>query len=399
MSKRVALAFSGGLDTCWCIPVLQKEGFEVLTVTTDLGGFSETDLHELETRSQALGSERHETINAKGEYFDQVLKYLVFGNILRGNTYPLCVGAERALQAKQTAEFARRFNCQYIAHGSTAAGNDQVRFEVALRSYAPNLAILAPVRDRAPQRAAQRSELLTSGLDLPEKSADYSVNSGLWGVTIGGKEINDTSRAIPEHAWQRTKEAFSNPKPATRVEIGFEQGVPVSLFSKKYGPAELIEELDRIAGPLGIGRGIHIGETILGIKGRIAFEAPAAHVLIAAHRELEKLVLTKRQIAAKDITASLYGEYVHEGLLTDPVCRDIEAQFARSQDRVTGTVWVTLRPGSILVDGVESAWSLHAASRSVYGEQAAEWSPEDAKGFSRIHGLSAVLHARLGGES
>lgn len=390
--KQVVVAFSGGLDTSWCVALLKNQGYDVTTVTVDVGGFSQDELAGLEAKSKSLGAIRHIRIDAKQIFFDTVLRWLIAGNVLRGGLYPLCVGAERTLQAQLSAEKASELGIGSIAHGCTAAGNDQVRFEVALRCLAPGVEIIAPVRDLAPSREQQMNDL---GLPLTEKGK-YSVNTGLWGVTIGGAETTGTAESIPEEQWIRTKRAFEKNLPPRTLTIGFLQGQPVSLDGAAMNPVALIETLDKIAGEYGIGRGIHLGETILGIKGRVAFEAPAASVLILAHRELEKLVLTKKQSATKDLVAATYGDLVHEGQFLDPTCRDIEALLANSQQRVTGTVSLLLRPGSSFVTGVESTFSLHAASRAVYGEAVGEWTPEDAKGFSRIYGLPAILAARAG---
>jgi argininosuccinate synthase len=391
---KVALAFSGGLDTCWCIPVLKSQGYEVTTVTVDVGGFSNEELTQIAERSQQLGAEKHILIPAAEMFFDEILRHLIAGNVLRGNLYPLCVGAERSLQARETAKIATQIGAEAVAHGCTAAGNDQIRFEIALRTLAPTLQILAPVRDMAPSRPEQLQLLKENNLDFPANKAAYSVNSGLWGVTIGGEETTGTEHSIPENQWLRTKDAFTNLAKPKSLDITFTQGIPTHLDGQELNPVELIKTLDTLVANFGIGRGIHLGETILGIKGRVAFEAPAPTVLIQAHRELEKLTLTKRQIALKDQVAASYGEWVHEGLFTDPAARMAEALFNESQKSVNGTVHLTLNPGHAFVTGVTSPNSLHAASRAVYGEAVGEWTPEDAKGFSRLYGLAGILHAR-----
>lgn len=391
---KIALAFSGGLDTCWCIPVLKSQGFEVTTVTVDVGGFSQEDLLEIETRSQKLGAAGHIVVPATQMFFDEILRFLIAGNVMRGGNYPLCVGAERALQAREVAKIASQIGANAIAHGCTAAGNDQIRFEVAIRTLASQLEVLAPVRDQTPSRQDQLKLLQANGLDFPANKAAYSINSGLWGVTIGGEETTGTERTIPESEWQRTSGAFITPLSASSHTLTFTQGAPTALDGIELCPVALIRELDTLAGCYGIGRGIHLGETILGIKGRVAFEAPAATVLIQTHRELEKLTLTKRQIALKDQVAVSYGEWVHEGLFTEPAARQVEALLISSQEAVSGEVKFELRPGNVFVTGVSSSRSLHAASRAVYGEAVGEWTPEDAKGFSRIYGLAGILHAR-----
>lgn len=395
MNKIVALAFSGGLDTCWCIPVLQRQGYDVMTVCVDVGGFSEAELATIATRSAALGAAQHCVVPASTMFFDEIVRFLLAGNVMRGGVYPLCVGAERALQAREVALAARRLGADAVAHGCTAAGNDQIRFEIALRTLAPELEILAPVRDQAPSRPEQLKLLQERGLDFPAQQADYSVNSGLWGVTIGGVETTGTQKSIPEHAWLRTRDAFSAPLSPTDHVIEFTHGIPSALDGDSGHPVELIQRMDALAASYGIGRGIHLGETILGVKGRVAFEAPAATVLVNTHRELEKLTLTKRQIALKDTVAACYGEWVHEGLFTEPAARQAEALLADSQATVSGEVFFTLSPGHIFVSGVTSPHSLHAASRAVYGESVGEWTPEDAKGFGRLYGLAGILASRV----
>lgn len=393
---KIALAFSGGLDTCWCIPHLRGQGHEIVTVTVDVGGFSAQDKAEVEQRSQALGATAHHWVPAEAMFFDEVIKFLVFGNVLRGATYPLCVGAERALQAREVARAAASLGADAAAHGCTAAGNDQIRFEVAFRTLAPGLPVIAPVRDESPSRADQLQLLTESGLDFPRHKAEYSINSGLWGVTIGGIETTGTSQSIPDHAWQRT--VSTGDRAATSHTLSFYQGTPSALDGKAMDPVTLIHELDQLAGSYGIGRGIHLGETILGIKGRVAFEAPAAAVIMPAHRELEKLTLTKRQLALKDMVATSYGEWIHEGLFTEPAARQAEALMLSSQERVSGDVHFELQPRSMFITGVTSPHSLHSASRAVYGESVGEWEPADARGFGRIYGLAGILHARAGGD-
>jgi argininosuccinate synthase len=283
-----------------------------------------------------------------------------------------------------------------VAHGCTAAGNDQVRFEVALRTLAPDLEIIAPVRDRAFKRPEQLEYLEQHGLPIPPFGAAYSVNRGLWGVTIGGKETLTSEGSIPEDAWVLSRDAFAHPRAAERHTIGFAQGVPESLDGKHLSPVAIIEELEALAGPFGIGRGIHLGDTVIGTKGRVAFEAPAAEVLMWAHRELEKLVLTGKQARIKESLSQPYGDLVHEGQHLDPVCRDIEALFISSQARVSGNVNVLLRPGSVFVEGVSSPYSLMAASKGVYGESAGEWTPTDALGYSKMLALTGVFYKRAG---
>jgi argininosuccinate synthase len=396
-AKPILLAFSGGLDTSFCVPwLMDVYKRQVITVTVDTGGIDAAAARSLEHRSAELGAVEHHLIDARAAYFDQVLKFLIMGNIRRGGLYPLCVGAERVLQAQTIAQMALTLKTTMVAHGCTAAGNDQVRFEVALRTLAPDLEIIAPVRDRAFKRPEQLKYLEEHKLPIPPFGAAYSVNRGLWGVTIGGKETLTSGGSIPDDAWVLSKEAFSNPKAPERHTIGFKAGIPVSLDGEAQSPVSIIERLEALAGPFGIGRGIHLGDTVIGTKGRVAFEAPAADVLLTAHRELEKLVLTGKQARLKDTVAQPYGDWVHEGQHLDPVCRDIEALLTSSQVRVTGEVKVLFRPGSAFIEGVTSPYSLMAASKGVYGEAAGEWTPADALGYSKMLALTGIFHKRAG---
>jgi argininosuccinate synthase len=393
----ILLAFSGGLDTSFCVPWLQETyGRPVITVCVDTGGIDAAGAQVLAERAAKLGALEHHLIDARTDYFDKVLKFLIMGNIRRGQLYPLCVGAERVLQAQVIAQMALKLGTRMVAHGCTAAGNDQVRFEVALRTLAPDLEILAPVRDRAFKRPEQLQYLKDHNLPIPPYGAAYSVNRGLWGVTIGGKETLTSAGSIPEDAWVLSKDAFTHPKAEERHRIGFDQGVPASLDGVALSPVAIIEKLETLAGPFGIGRGIHLGDTVIGTKGRVAFEAPAAEVLLNSHRELEKLVLTGKQARIKDSVAQPYGDMVHEGQHLDPVCRDIEALLLSSQARVSGEVNVLFRPGSVFVEGVNSPYSLMAASKGVYGEAAGEWTPADALGYSKMLALTGIFHKRAG---
>jgi argininosuccinate synthase len=395
----IVLAFSGGLDTSFCIPWL-AETYErpVVTVTVDCGGIDVAAARALEERARALGAVAHRLVDARHEFFAKVIKYLIMGNVRRGNLYPLCVGAERGLQAKYLAELATELGSDTVAHGCTAAGNDQVRFEIVLKTVAPALTILAPVRDHAWQRPAQVEFLETRGMPVPTRGSAYSTNRGLWGVTIGGTETLDSKGSIPESAWVLSAGALDTPQPFAEVEIEFERGVPVGLDGTRLDPVALIEQLEARGATYGIGRGIHLGDTLIGTKGRVAFEAPAAELLINAHRELEKLTLTGTQATVKELLTSPYGQLIHEGKQLDPACRDIEALLTSSQARVTGKVRVQLRPGSAFVLGVTSPHSLMAASRGKYGESAGEWTPADALGFSKIMALPGMFHTRAGGK-
>lgn len=393
----IILAFSGGLDTSFCVPWLAETyGRDVVTVTVDTGGIDADAADRLEARALALGAVEHVRLDCRQAFFDEVIRHLIAGNVLRGNAYPLCVGAERGLQARKLAEVAADRHATTVAHGCTAAGNDQVRFEVALRTLNPGLEVLAPVRDQAFVREAQLAYLDERGLPMPTQGSSYSINRGLWGVTIGGRETLTSAASIPETAWVLSAGAFDTPKAPSSHTIEFDAGVPVALDGEAMQPVELIETLETLAGGYGIGRGIHLGDTVLGTKGRVAFEAPAAVTLITAHRELEKLVSSAQQLRVKDTLASIYGDLVHEGRQLDLVCADIEAFLESSQRRVTGTVSMSLRPGNLFVSGVESPYSLLAATRGVYGESAGEWTAEDALGHARILSLPGMLQTRAG---
>lgn len=395
----IILAFSGGLDTSFCVPWLKENyGRDVITACVDTGGIDADAAVALEERAMALGAIEHVLIDAKEDFFDTVIRYLIAGNVLRGQAYPLCVGAERGLQAERLALLAKDRGATTVAHGCTAAGNDQVRFEVALRTLNPGLEVLAPVRDNKFVREEQLAYLEKHNMPLPAQGSAYSINRGLWGITIGGQETLTSENAIPESAWVLSANAYSEPQEQSTHSLSFEAGVPIALDGEALAPVELIEKLEVLAGGYGIGRGIHLGDTVLGTKGRVAFEAPAAITLITAHRELEKLVLSAQQARIKDSVSAVYGDLVHEGKQLDLACKDIEALFESSQKRVTGTVKFSLRPGQVFIEGTESPHSLLAATKGVYGEAAGEWTPSDALGYSRVLSLTGTLQTRAAGD-
>jgi len=394
----IILAFSGGLDTSFCVPWLKENyGREIITACVDTGGIDADAAVALEERARALGAIEHILIDTKQDFFDTVIRHLIAGNVLRGNAYPLCVGAERGMQAARLAQLAKDRGATTVAHGCTAAGNDQVRFEVALRTLNPGLEVLAPVRDNSWVRDDQLAYLEQHNMPLPAQGSAYSINRGLWGITIGGQETLTSEGSIPESAWVLSANAFSDPQKPSQHVLQFVKGVPVALDGEQLPPVALIEKLESLAGSYGIGRGIHLGDTVLGTKGRVAFEAPAAITLITAHRELEKLVLSAQQARIKDSVASVYGDLVHEGKQLDLACDDIEALLTSSQDRVTGTVNFALRPGQLFIQGVESQHSLLAATKGVYGESAGEWTPADALGYARVLSLPGSLQTRAAG--
>lgn len=387
--KSVALAFSGGLDTTFCLLWLQEQGWKVHTVTVDTGGFSPEELARIETVAKKGNAESHTTIDAKSYLFDRFLRYLIFGNVLRGQAYPLSVSAERVAQAKLIAETAQKLGVEAIAHGSTGAGNDQVRFDVAFHALTPNLEIITPIRQLGLSRQESTNYLKERGIEIPAKTTSYSINEGMWGASIGGRETLDSVLPVPEEQFPGGP-VDKNAEP-TSISITFEKGVPTALNNNTLNPVDLIRELNDIGNRYGIGRGHHLGDTILGIKGRIGFEAPAAHILINAHRELEKLVLSAKQLFWKETLGNLYGTLLHEGAFFDPLARDLEAFLTSSQEVVSGTVNLTLMPYTFQVTGTTSPFSLMRKDIATYGEENKLWTGEDAKGFSRVFSVSQVL--------
>lgn len=393
---RVLLAYSGGLDTSYLVAWLVRErGAEVVAATVDCGGFSEAERRAIRSRALALGAADHRFYDARTELVERVLRHLVAANVRRGGVYPLSVAAERSLQAERLAFVALEEGFDALAHGCTAAGNDQVRFEAALHAVAPGLAVLAPVRDLAPSRDEQRAYLSSVGAPMPPKGSTYSINAGLWGLTIGGGAMLGTAEPLPEEAWVWTQGASGE----RRMYLEFEAGFPIAIDGERMDGPTLIERLNEQAGALGVGRGYHLGDTVLGIKGRIAFEAPAAEVILSAHRELEKLVLTEDQRLYKDQLGEIYGQKLHRGLFHDPFLRDLEAFFASSQERVRGTCQVLLRGGRALVEGLESPYGMLAVSDARYGERPSkDADPAGAVGLARILAEPGRLH-RLAGRA
>ena len=396
MSHKVLLAFSGGLDTSYCVVWLKAKGHEVHTVTVDTGGFKTEELARIEALSPKLGAASHRTVDARQELWDGYLRFLVAGNVLRGNLYPLSVSAERVCQARRTVLSAREIGATALAHGSTGAGNDQVRFDVAFRALAPDLALMTPIRELGPSRAEERAFLAERGFPFPEKTEAYSINEGLWGTSIGGKETHDSWAMLPDEAFPGG--AIDPKLPARSIVLGFTAGEPTALDGESLPPVTIAQRLNELGGGYGIGRGIHLGDTILGIKGRVGFEAPAAHLLIAAHRELEKLVLTGKQLFWKESLGNLYGGLLHEGHFLDPVARDLEAYLASSQCRVTGEVRVGLFPRGFAVEGVRSPHTLMNTAVASYGEGAKLWTGDEAAGFAKLFGIQQMLALKAGEE-
>ncbi|HXE56748.1 MAG TPA: argininosuccinate synthase [Gemmatimonadales bacterium] len=386
-----ALAFSGGLDTSFCVPRLADAGWMVHTVFVDTGGTSAEARAAIRAQALAVGAVRHHEVDARDAVFGRFVRYLIQGNVLRGEVYPLSVAAERTQQAISVVEVARGIGAAAVAHGSTGAGNDQVRFDVAFRVLAPELAILTPIRDGGIRREEAIAYLRGRGLPVPERADAYSVNRGLWGTTWGGGWTHDTWAGPPGELVDPPADA-----PAPReITIKWERGLPVALDGDPLAGAALVERLGELGAAYGIGRNVHVGETALGIKGRIGFEAAAALLLIAAHRELEKLVLTKWQTFWKDQLGRFYGDRLHEGHYFDPALRDIEALIASSQRRVTGETRLRLAPGRFLVVGARSPYSMMDRSVATYGEENRLWSGEEARAFARVAAVPSLLAAKV----
>lgn len=396
--RKIALAFSGGLDTSYCILNLREAhpGAEILAVTVDTGGFEPGELERIGVRARALGAARHFAVDARDAVYRDFVRFIVMGNVLRGGVYPLCVAAERVQQAIEVAKVAREHGCDAVAHGSTGAGNDQVRFDSALRTLLRGVEVLTPIRDEHVARATSAAKLAAAGFPVEEKTKDFSVNVSLWGTTIGGREIHDAWNYPPDEVWRLTR-APEQAAPPIEVVVAFERGEAVALDGERVSGPAMVARLNEVAGARGVGRGVHLGDTILGIKGRIAFEAPAPIVLIRAHRELEKLVLTKWQQMLKEELALFYGNQLHEGLYFDPVMRDLEAFLTSSQESVTGDARVRLGHGACEVRGVRSPFSLVAGDVARYGEGNAYWDGRDARGFSKLYGLQAAIATWRGG--
>lgn len=388
----IVLAFSGGLDTSFCVPYLKDTYDEpIITVTVNTGGLTAQDEAWLVERSQSLGAEQHLTIDGRSDLFWNHLNYLIKGNVLRGNVYPLCVGPERVTQAQKIIQVARELGARAVAHGSTGAGNDQVRFDVALRILASDMEIITPIRALGFSRQQTTTYLEEHGFDVPANTTTYSINRGLWGTTIGGRETLGTAEPLPDEAFPDTLSPSKCPDTPLVLKITFEKGVPTALDGVMMDPVGLIERLNELGGDHGIGRDIHVGDTILGIKGRVGFEAPAAVILIKAHEELEKILLTKWQRFQKDQLGEFYGMLLHEGQHFDPVMRDIEAFLESSQQVVTGSVALECFKGHVRVLGCDSNYSLFDLDVASYGETNTLWDARDARGFTQIYGVHAFL--------
>ncbi len=383
-SKKVVLGFSGGLDTTYCVKYLSEDkGYEVHSIIVNTGGFTEEELKQIEQHAYSLGVKTHTTINAVKSYYDSIIKFLIFGNVLKNNTYPLSVSAERLSQALHIAEHAKKLNADAVAHGSTGAGNDQVRFDMIFHIMIPGVEIITPIRDLKLSREAEITYLKAKGVNMNFEKSMYSINKGLWGTSVGGKETLNSKGILPEEAWPTQVTATASREVKLHFEKGELNGVDDLNFSH---PSEAIQYLQSIAGTYGLGRDIHVGDTIIGIKGRVGFEAAAPMVILKAHHALEKHVLTKWQLGWKDQLAQFYGNWLHEGQILDPVMRDIEAFLTHSQENVTGDVYVQLLPYRFHVIGIESAFDLMNSKFGKYGEMNTGFTGEDVRGFSKIFG-------------
>lgn len=391
--KKVVLGFSGGLDTTYCAKYFTDEkGYEVHSVIVNTGGFSEEELKNIEAHAYRLGVKTHTTIDAVKSYYDNIIKYLIFGNCLKNNTYPLSVSAERLSQALSIAEHTQKLKADAVAHGSTGAGNDQVRFDMIFNIMIPGVEIITPIRDMKLSREEEVAYLKSKGVQMNFEKSTYSINKGLWGTSVGGKETLNSKGMLPESAWptQVTKTG------AEEVKLGFVKGELFSVNDKKFDhPSAAIQYLQTIAGAYGVGRDIHVGDTIIGIKGRVGFEAAAPMVILKAHHALEKHVLTKWQLNWKDQLALFYGNWLHEGQIMDPVMRDIEAFFANSQQTVTGDVFVQLQPYHFQVIGIESEFDLMSAKFGKYGEMNTGYTGDDVRGFSKIFGNQVSIYHKV----
>ncbi len=393
MSKKVVLAFSGGLDTTYCVKHLAEDlGLEVYSAVVNTGGFSKEELRDIEQKALELGVKEHVTLDETDIFYRSCVKYLIAGNVLKNNTYPLSVSAERVFQAIAIASYAKKVGAEAIAHGSTGAGNDQVRFDMTFHIMCPGIEIITPIRDNKLSREDEIEYLKSKGVEREWSKAKYSINKGLWGTSVGGAETLTSSDYLPEEAWPtqvtKTKDEV--------LEIEFVKGEPVAVNGEQFdNPVHSIQKIEEIAAPFGVGRDIHVGDTIIGIKGRVGFEAAAPVILVKAHHALEKHTLTKVQLNTKDPLANQYGSMVHEGQFLEPAMRDLESYLDATQDKVTGTVKVHLAPYRFHIIGIESKHDLMSDKFGSYGEMNNSWSGDDVKGFSKIFGNQTSIYLKV----
>ena len=390
MNKKLVLAFSGGLDTSFCVKYLKEEkGYEVYTAIANTGGFSAEELKKIEDRAYRLGAKKHVTLDVTNEYYEKCVRYMVFGNVLRNNTYPISVSSERIFQAIATINYAKEIGAGFIAHGSTGAGNDQVRFDLAFQVLAPEIEIITPIRDLMLSRQQEIDYLRKHGVEEDYTKMAYSINQGLWGTSVGGKETLTSSKGLPEEAYPSQLEATDE----KTVELGFVKGELKTIDGKTYknGP-ETIQALEDIASKYAVGRDIHVGDTIIGIKGRVGFEAAAPLLIIKAHHLLEKHTLTKWQTYWKEQLGNWYGMFLHEALYLEPVMRNIETFLEATQENVTGMVFVKLKPYRFELQGIESEHDLMNSGFGEYGETVKAWTADDVKGFTKILSNSLKIY-------
>jgi argininosuccinate synthase len=391
MNKKLVLAYSGGLDTSYCVKSLSEAGYEVHAVSVNTGGFDTTEVSALESKALTLGAKSYTNIDAVETFYEDIVKYLIFGNVLKNNTYPLSVSAERVTQAVAIVGHANKLGAQYIAHGSTGAGNDQVRFDLIFQTLAPKIEIITPIRDNKLSREEEIEYLKSHGVDWSWEKAQYSINKGLWGTSVGGSETLKSREPLPDSAYPSdcTKTA------AEKISLHFDKGELVEINDATYSPVQAIQQLQTLAGAFAIGRDIHVGDTIIGIKGRVGFEAAAALVSIKAHQLLEKHTLSKWQLHHKDYIGSYYGMMLHEGQYLDPVMRDFEALLNSSQKTVTGTVFITLHPYRFTLDGIKSDYDLMDNSFGTYGEANEAWTADEAKGFIKLSANAGKIYQHV----
>lgn len=390
--KKLVIAYSGGLDTSYCVVHLSKnKGFEVHAVSVNTGGFTQKEIDTIEANAYKMGVSTYKNIDAVATFYQKVIKYLVFGNVLKNNTYPLSVSAERIVQAIEIVKYAKSINAEYIAHGSTGAGNDQVRFDIIFQTLAPEIKIITPIRDNNLSREEEIDYLKNNGVDMSWEKAKYSINKGLWGTSVGGEETLTSENPLPEHAYPSQLEK----KGEEKVTLSFNKGELVAINGKENDPAMNIKILNDLASVYAIGRDIHVGDAIVGIKGRVGFEAAAALIIIKAHHLLEKHTLTKWQMQHKDYLSSFYGMHLHEGQYLDTVMRNIEAFLQSSQEQVSGDVYVTLKPYYFSLDGINSEHDLMNIDFGSYGEINKSWTADEAKGFIKILGNQNKIYHQI----
>ena len=391
--KKIVLAYSGGLDTTYCLVSLSRvKNYEVHAITINTGAFTDEDVVELEARAMACGAASFNCLDVREKFYNDCIKYLVFGNILKNGTYPLSVSAERIIQAISIAEYAQQLGINAIAHGSTGAGNDQVRFDMIFHHLMPQAEIITPIRDQRLSREEEIDFLKSHDIHYDFKKATYSINKGIWGTSVGGKETLTSRQYLPEEAWPTPVKSTEKKD----ITLTFRQGELTGIDGKEFdSPVQAICHLQALAQPYGIGRDIHVGDTIIGIKGRVGFEAAAPLIIIKAHHLLEKHVLTKWQLYWKDQLSAWYGNWLHEGQMLDPVMRNMEAFFTDTQKTVSGNVFVSLLPHRFVLNGIESPHDLMASKFGSYGEMNNAWTGDDVKGFTKIFGNQTSIYQQV----